>query len=55
MRIKLWTGNLEERDQSDDLGVDVKIIFKWNVRNGSVSVPCEHGNEVRDYIKCRGT
>lgn len=55
MCIKLWRGNLEERDQSDDLGVDGTLIFKLNVRSGSVSGPCEHGNEAQDYIKCRGT
>ena len=54
MCIKLWRGNLEERDQSDDKDVDGNIIFKWNVRSGSVAGPCEHGNEARDYIKCRG-
>jgi hypothetical protein len=55
MCIKLWRGILEERDQSDDLGVDGKIIFKWNVRSGTVAGPCEHGNEARDYIKLKGT
>ena len=55
MYMKLWWGNLEERDQSEDLGVDGRIFFKWYVRSGSVAGPCERGNEARDYIKCRGT
>jgi hypothetical protein len=38
MCIKPWRGNLEETAQSDDLGVDGKIIFKWNVRSGTVAV-----------------
>jgi hypothetical protein len=55
MCIKLWREFLEERDKSDNLEVDGRIIFKWNVQGGAVAGPCEHGNEVRDYIKCRGT
>jgi hypothetical protein len=55
MCIKLWRRNLEERDQSDDLDVDGRIILKWNVRSVSVADPCENGNKGRDYIKFRGT
>jgi hypothetical protein len=31
INIKLWWGNLEERDQSDEPDVDLRIIIKWNM------------------------
>jgi hypothetical protein len=29
MHEKFWSEKLKERDHSEDLGVDVKIILEW--------------------------
>jgi hypothetical protein len=29
MRTKFWSENLKERDNSEDVGVDEKIILEW--------------------------
>jgi hypothetical protein len=29
MNTKFWSGNLKERDHSEDLGIDGKIILEW--------------------------
>jgi len=29
MHIKFWSQNLKERDNSDDVGIDQKIILEW--------------------------
>ena len=32
MCVGLWWGNLRERDQSEDPGIDGRIILKWIFR-----------------------
>jgi len=27
--VKFWSGNLKGGDHSEELGVDVKVIFEW--------------------------
>jgi hypothetical protein len=39
-----WRGNLKEIDVSEDLGVDEKIILKWNL-NRVDWVDLAHGRE----------
>ena len=34
MNRRFWWGNLKERCDLDDLGVDGKIILKWVLNNG---------------------
>jgi hypothetical protein len=65
MRTKLWLESLKGREQSENLGVDGKIIFKrifgkacavvwigfiWLI-TGKVAGSCEHGNEPSGSIK----
>jgi hypothetical protein len=61
-----WWGNLRERDNFEDLGVDGRIILRWIFRKwdvghgldragsgwGQVTGNCECGNEPSDSVKC---
>jgi hypothetical protein len=46
----LWMGNLEERDHSEDTGIDGRKLLVWVARRGldssegSMAGPYEHGN-----------
>ena len=33
VRTGFWWGNLRERDHSEDLGLDGRIIIKWTFKN----------------------
>jgi hypothetical protein len=35
MRVKFWLESLRERDRSEDLGVDGRIIQKWFLQRNS--------------------
>jgi hypothetical protein len=39
---KFWSGNLKASDHSEDLGIDWRIIFEWNLRKlgGKVWTGC---------------
>jgi hypothetical protein len=63
---RFWWGNLRERDQWGDPGVDERIILRWVFRkwdvvcgldlsgsgHGTAAVTCECGNEPSGSIKC---
>jgi hypothetical protein len=65
MHTKVWSENLKERDHSEDLGIDGKIISEHILGNkvgrcgmdasGSgyrpVAGSCEHGNEILGSIR----
>jgi hypothetical protein len=36
IHTKFWSENLKGRDQSDDLGVDGRIILEWILERDSV-------------------
>jgi hypothetical protein len=38
MHIEFWRGNLGERHNLEDLGVDVRIMLRWIFRKWDVGV-----------------
>jgi hypothetical protein len=64
MHTKFWSENLKRKDHTEDLSVDVNIIFQWIVgnrmrrfvllvasssRQGPVAEFCEHGNKTSGF------